>query len=641
MKNSRVTTVKTILWFITGLASTIMIFRLIKGLGVTTNLTDKTPWGFWIGFDVLSGVALAAGGFVICATVYIFHLDKYRPLSRPAVLTAFLGYIAVAVGLFFDLGLPWRIWHPLIYWQPHSALFEVAWCVMLYLTVLLLEFSPVVLEKIPYRPFSSILEFLKRFSIIFVILGIGLSVLHQSSLGTLFMIMPERLHPLWYSSIQPLLFFVSAVGLGMGMVTLESSVTSWLYKREPETKVLQGLGRAIPYVLMLYVLIRLGELGYKGHLKYIFDGSWESVLFIFELLISAIIPALFFAIPKIRKSKFGLVIGASMIVIGFVLHRIDVGIIASFQVTGSVYVPSFMEIMTSLGIVSLAVLAFLFFVEHFSVYQKEESGEEAESLEDIDIITDGKIFNIGFGDERRYSLVFILGAALAIFFLPANGLWGVQPEKTPVHSPRIVVVDSVKTKSQVELVKKVDQSTLLLTNNFLLIDGNRDQRSVLFDHGSHIIRNGGKDSCGKCHHMNLTLGRATECYQCHQDMYLDTDIFDHNYHMKVEEGNKGCHKCHTDMAKAKNRETSIQCSECHKSMEVSDSFIKVEDNWKGMAPGYMNAMHGLCLKCHEAEEKKMGKPYRIGISNCRTCHTEEGAKLYATSKPDIENNKNK
>ena len=641
MKNNRVTTTKTILWFITGLASTIMIFRLFKGLGVSTNLTDKTPWGFWIGFDVLSGVALAAGGFVICAVVYIFHLEKYRPLSRPAVLTAFLGYIAVAVGLFFDLGLPWRIWHPLIYWQPHSALFEVAWCVMLYLTVLLMEFSPVVLEKIPYRPFSAILKFLKRFTIVFVILGIGLSVLHQSSLGTLFMIMPERLHPLWYSSIQPLLFFVSAVGLGMGMVTFESSVTSWLYKRKPETKILQGLGRAIPYVLMLYVLIRLGELGYKGHLQYIFDGSWESVLFISELLISTIIPVLLFAIPKTRKSKFGPVIGASLIVVGFVLHRIDVGIIASFQVTGSIYVPSFMEIMTSLGIVSLAVLAFLFFVEHFSVYQKEESGEETHSSEDIDIIADGNIFNIGFGDERRYSLVFILGAALAIFFLPANGLWGVQPEKTPVFSPRIIAVDSVNTKTQVELVKKVDQSTLLLTNNFLLIDGNRNQRSVLFDHGSHIIRNGGKDSCGKCHHMNLTLGRATECNQCHQDMYLETDIFDHNYHMKVEEGNKGCHKCHTDPAKEKNRETSLQCSECHKSMKVQDSFITVEDNWKGMAPGYMDAMHGLCLKCHESEEKKMGKPYRTGISNCRTCHTEEGAKLYATSKPDIENNKDK
>lgn len=634
MKNNRVTTVKAILWFITGLASTIMIFRLIKGLGVSTNLTDKTPWGLWIGFDVFSGVALAAGGFVICAVVYIFHLEKYQPLSRPAVLTAFLGYVAVAVGLFFDLGLPWRIWHPLIYWQAHSALFEVAWCVMLYLTVLLLEFSPVVLEKIPYRPFSTILKFLKRFTIVFVTLGIMLSVLHQSSLGTLFMIMPSRLHPLWYSSIQPLLFFVSAVALGMGMVTMESSITSWMYNRKPEIKILQGLGRAVPYVLALYVLLRLGELGYKGHLQYIFDGSWESVLFISELLISAIIPAILFAIPQIRNTKFGPMFGASLIVFGFVLNRIDVSIIASFQVTGTIYVPSFMEIMTSLGIVSIAVLAFLFFVEHFSVYQ-EESGEATDATQDIDLISDGTIFNIGFGDERRYSLVYILGASLAIFVLPHNGLWGVQPERTPVFSPRILAVDSVKTNIEVKLIKEVDQSTLFLTNNFLLIDGNRDQRSVLFDHGIHIIRNGGNTSCGKCHHMNLTLARATECYLCHRDMYLETDMFDHNYHINAEGGNKGCHKCHTDPAKGKNRETSIQCSECHKSMEVPDSFILLEDNWKGLAPGYMDALHGLCLKCHESKEKEMGKQYRTAISNCRTCHTEEGAKLYATAKPDL------
>jgi Ni/Fe-hydrogenase subunit HybB-like protein len=129
-----------------GLAAAVATTRFLAGLGATTNLSDATPWGLWIGFDVMSGVALAAGGFVVTATVYIFKLDRFHAVVRPAVLTAFLGYLAVAVGLMFDLGLPWNIWHMIIYWNPHSPLFEVGWCVMLYLTVLAMEFFPVPAE---------------------------------------------------------------------------------------------------------------------------------------------------------------------------------------------------------------------------------------------------------------------------------------------------------------------------------------------------------------------------------------------------------------------------------------------------------------------------------------------------------------
>ena len=634
MKNNRVITLKTLLWFITGIASTVMVFRLFRGLGAATNLTDQTPWGLWIGFDVFSGVALAAGGFVICAIVYILHLEKYRALARPAVLTAFLGYLAVAVGLFFDLGLPWRIWHPAIYWQFHSALFEVAWCVMLYLTVLMLEFSPTVLEKINFRPFPAILKFLKRYTIIFVLLGIMLSVLHQSSLGTLFMLMPSRLHPLWYSRIQPLLFFISAVGLGMAMVTTESLVTSWLYKRKYEINILQGLGRVIPYVLGLYVLLRLGDIAYEGNLKYVLAGSWESVLFIVELLISAIIPGVLFAIPRMRKSIFWLLLAAVMVVFGFVLNRIDVSIISSFQVTGTIYIPSFTEFSTSLGIVSAAVLVFLFFVENFSVYSSAEN-ESGDKLPAIDILADGQIYNVGFGEERRYSLFYILGIAIAIFFLPENGLWGFQPQRTPVHSARIVAVDTLKDNNGKVFINILGQPSLLHATNTLIIDGNRNQRSVLFDHAFHISKNGGNTSCGMCHHMNLPLARATECSRCHRDMYLNTDIFDHDYHIDAEGGNKGCHKCHTDPAKAKNRETSLQCSECHSSMKVFNSFVTLPDNWNGIASSYMQAMHGLCLKCHEEQEKAAGKRYRMGISSCATCHKEEAAKLYAKARPRV------
>ncbi|MGD2135091.1 MAG: polysulfide reductase NrfD, partial [Gemmatimonadales bacterium] len=219
----RLALLKTILWAMVGMLAAITAVRFTYGLGTVTNLSDATPWGLWIGFDVMAGVALAAGGFVVAATVYIFRLEQYRRFARPAILTAFLGYLAVAVGLVYDLGLPWHIWHPVIYPQIHSVLFEVAMCVMLYLFVLALEFAPVVLEHptLDHPLARTALQALKKVSIVLVIAGIVLSTLHQSSLGSLFLIAPHRLHALWYSPIIYVLFFVSAVGLGLLTVVLE------------------------------------------------------------------------------------------------------------------------------------------------------------------------------------------------------------------------------------------------------------------------------------------------------------------------------------------------------------------------------------------------------------------------------------
>ncbi len=243
----------------------------MRGLGATTALTDGTPWGLWIGFDVLSGVALAAGGFVIAATVYIFHLDRYHGFVRPAILTAFLGYLAVALGLLVDLGRPWNIWRMIIFWQPDSPLFEVGWCVMLYLTVLALEFVPVVFEGLKWE---RALRVMRQISLLFVIAGIGLSTLHQSSLGTLFLLAEDRIHPLWYSPILPLLFFVSAIGLGLMMVAVESTSTAWLYHREGEWPQLRGLVRAASIVLLVYLVVRLTDLGLRHQLHLLGEPSW-------------------------------------------------------------------------------------------------------------------------------------------------------------------------------------------------------------------------------------------------------------------------------------------------------------------------------------------------------------------------------
>ncbi|RJP24423.1 MAG: Ni/Fe-hydrogenase cytochrome b subunit [Candidatus Abyssobacteria bacterium SURF_5] len=622
----RVRFVKGILWFLVGLAAAVTIFRFLKGLGTVTALTDTTPWGLWIGFDVLGGVALAAGGFVIAATVYIFHLKKYEPILRPAVLTACLGYAAVVGGLMFDIGIPWNIWRPMFFWQEHSALFEVAWCVMLYFTVLQLEFLPVILEKFKHPLSQTAYKILKFFTLPLVILGIMLSTLHQSSLGTLFLIMPHRLHPLWYSPIIPLHFFVSAIGLGLTMVITESLVSSWIYKKHLEKDLLSGLAKAAAIVLWAYAAIKVADLAATGKLHYLFAGTWESNLFLFELLISAILPAALFSSAKARQSTGGLAAGAGLAVFGFVLNRIAVSGLATISATQTDYFPSWTEFAISIGIVSAAGLAFFFLVENFYVYDEPR----AEKRDKYEIVSPDPVGGIrlhwsSLADARLYSLLFVVALALGIALMP-NIVTGVTPERIEVEKARRV--DAFRSKSDASPLylyalynpDEHDNPEAGEVAEMLLIDGDRNNKFVLFDHGTHEKNNGGPESCGMCHHMNKPLDKATSCYECHTDMFLTTDTFQHEYHREKLKEQGGCVKCHKDPAEPKTRETATACGECHKNMRVPNSFVKVEEaDQTGIAPGYMNVMHKLCIECHKQkqEEKVELAP---DLARCAACH---------------------
>ena len=209
-------------WFfamILAAGAVVTVLRYWKGLGAVTNLSDKFPWGLWVGFDVLCGVGLAAGGFTITTAVYVFNLKRFRPIVRPTIITAFLGYILVAVGLMYDLGKPWNIWHPMVMWNPRSAMFEVSWCVMLYLTVLALEFSGMVFERLGWQRAVKIQH---AATVPLVIAGAVISTLHQSSLGTFYLITPGKLHALWYTPLLPWMFYLSAIAGGLAMMIVES-----------------------------------------------------------------------------------------------------------------------------------------------------------------------------------------------------------------------------------------------------------------------------------------------------------------------------------------------------------------------------------------------------------------------------------
>jgi len=341
--------------------------RYIGGLGATTNLSDSYPWGLWISFDILCGVALGAGAFTIAATVYILNLEKYHPLARPAVLTGFIGYLLVIMGLLADLGQPWRIFYLLFYWNPHSPLFEVGWCVMLYTAVLALEVSPLLFERLRMeRP----VRVIRALTIPLVIAGVVLSTGHQSSLGTLFLIMPDKLNRLWYTPLLPLLFFVSSVAAGLGMVILEAFLSSRALGRKFELDLISDLSKAIPFVLGLYLVLKIGDLLASGELGLMFEGTLYSNLFLTELALGVILPIVLFSFERTRRNRAGLLLGAILVVGGVILNRFDVSLIQLKRFAGPSYFPAWTEFAITIALVSAGVAAYGLVARFLPVFEE-------------------------------------------------------------------------------------------------------------------------------------------------------------------------------------------------------------------------------------------------------------------------------
>ena len=344
--------------------------RFVFGLGDATNMSDTFPWGIWIGFDVISGVGLGAGGFVITAIVYIFNLERYRPIVRPAVLTAFFGYVLVVVGLLYDLGQPHRIWHLLIYWNHHSVLFEVGWCVMTYTTVLALEFSGYFFEKMRW---TKLVKIQHAAIIPLVILGIILSTMHQSSLGSLFLIFPDKVHPLWYTPLIPLFFYISCIAVGLAMVIFESFLSSRAFKRELEFDILVRLSRILAVILAFFFLFKIEDLIRHGAFMAMFEGSYESWLFLAEILLGVLLPSILLFIPKIRNNPTGMFTAACFAVFGFFFGRLNVTITSMERVNKAIYFPAWTEWMTTIFLVAIGFTAFALAVKYLPIFPKEGS----------------------------------------------------------------------------------------------------------------------------------------------------------------------------------------------------------------------------------------------------------------------------
>ncbi len=378
-KRLRLSPLVLILLSLMGIAFIIAMIRYAIGIGAISNLSYSYPWGFWISFDLFTGVAISSGGFLMAGAVYLFELKQFKPLLRPSVLTAFLGYIMVVIALLVDLGHPERIWYMMIHMNGTSVLLEIGICVMTYLVVLAIEFAPVVFEGLKWQKFA---HFIHRFIMPFVILGVVLSTLHQSSLGSLLLIQPAKLYPLWWTPILPILFFISAVSIGLSMIILESSLSSRYFHRGLEVHLLEKLAGVIPIVLGIYLVVKFGQLAISGNLKYLFTSGLMSFLFWAEILVGAVFPLVFFSFKKIRQSPNGLLFGAVILLLGMILNRFNVSWLAvkhpdplSYLPTfmGNVtYVPSLPEVLLSVGIFSFGILAFGLAAKYLPVFEAEE-----------------------------------------------------------------------------------------------------------------------------------------------------------------------------------------------------------------------------------------------------------------------------
>ncbi len=504
-----------------GLYSTFV--RFFHGLGAATNLSDQFPWGLWVGFDILCGVALAAGGFTVSSIVYIFHLERFRPIVRPAILTAFLGYMLVIGALMFDLGRPYRVWHPLVMWNPHSVMFEVGWCVTLYTTVLALEFSPIVFERFKMKRVLKVLRFVMP---PLVLLGVLLSTLHQSSLGSFYLIIPSKLYPLWYTPWLPVFFFMTALTLGCAMTIVESFLSARAFKKEIEMSLLTDIGKVTFVLLCINLVAKYQDLSSRGVLHLAFEKTYEGRLFLAEMIIGLVAPALLLAFPAIRKSQRGLFSAAILVVMGIIMNRLNVSITGMERSSGVSYLPSLTEVSVTLMIVGVGFAIFTLAARYLPIFhhvteEPESAWPEAEPV------------------RRPLSPLTASVAAVAVFLfasavgLTYDGVMRRQPapvKPAPAKASEVqkaMALPSFRIPPDVIFPQSPDSPAPVTFRHAVHVDAaspdcvscHRDGFSMVRTAAARTAFPAGAmhKSCGQCHDGTSAFSVEADCEKCHQE----------------------------------------------------------------------------------------------------------------------------
>ena len=362
-----ITPVRFVLTGLVALMVATVVLRLLTGFQYVTNLTDETPWGMWIAFDVMCGVALAGGGYSTALLVSIFQYKEFHIVARGALLTSLLGYILVMAGLFLDIGQWFNFWRPFVSWGYTSVLFEVFWCISIYTTVLSIEFFEIITERILRKKLH---RYIVRILPVLIVIGLIFPVMHQSSLGGLFLIMKERMFPLWWSEFLPLYFLLSSFFIGSAMVTIETTLAKTAYGHEIPHNIMLKLTRVGAGMMFVYLLLKLYDLFEKHEWNYVFQGTLQSNMYCVEMLFGILIPLMIIVSP-LSKKRGGLLTYAVLTVLGVILNRLNC-VFTSMYESGS-YFPGIGEIIVSVGLISLGVLIYCFLVENFNIIGNERA----------------------------------------------------------------------------------------------------------------------------------------------------------------------------------------------------------------------------------------------------------------------------
>jgi Ni/Fe-hydrogenase subunit HybB-like protein len=353
----------------TGLYATYV--RFFEGFRASTNLSDQMPWGLWVGLGTLCGIGLSAAGFGISAAVYLLGMERYRPILRSAILISFLGYMTVCVGYLYEIGLPWRFWHPIVMWNHRSVLFDVCVCIMTYTTVLTFEFAPAIIEKLPWKAFrETVLRYHHKILIAVVLAGVLLSSMHQSYLGGLYLIARGKVHPLWYSQYMHALFYLSAIPAGLALTVMAIYLCMRSLNVRVDFRILSDCGRMIQLLLIVYAFFKTLDLVSNQAVGYAFQRTNEAGYFWLEVALFLVIPIFLLSYQSVRSNPERLYWTSAIVVAGFMVDRLNVSINSLQTAMGTHYVPKWTELASSVLVITAGVMAFRYAVIYLDILPK-------------------------------------------------------------------------------------------------------------------------------------------------------------------------------------------------------------------------------------------------------------------------------
>jgi Ni/Fe-hydrogenase subunit HybB-like protein len=358
---------------VTGMYATYL--RFFEGFRASTNLSDQMPWGLWVGLGTLCGIGLSAAGFGISAAVYLLGMERYRPILGASILISFLGYMTVCVGYLYEIGLPWRFWHPIVMWNHNSVLFDVCVCIMTYTTVLTFEFAPAVIEKLPWKRFrETVLRFHHKILVAVVLAGVLLSSMHQSYLGGLYLIARGKVHPLWYSQYMHALFYLSAIPAGLALVVMAIYLSMRSLNVRVDFSILSDCGRMIQLLLIVFAFFKVLDLTANQAWPYAFQRTSEAGYFWLEMLLFLAIPIFLLSRESVRCNPERLYWSSAIVVAGFMVDRLNVSINALQSAMGTHYVPKWTELASSVLTIAAGVIAFRYAVIYLDILPKFSKG---------------------------------------------------------------------------------------------------------------------------------------------------------------------------------------------------------------------------------------------------------------------------